>query len=59
MAVREPFIYLRVKGQAYALLGDSDLDRAREQARNCRVLSLARYQARAAASAGGAPPSPR
>lgn len=53
VAVREPFIYLRVKGQAYALLGDSDLDRAREQARNCRVLSLARYQARAAASAGG------
>lgn len=53
VAVTEPFVYLRVKGRAYALLGDSDLERARQQARNCRVLSLARYQGRAAVSEGG------
>ena len=43
MLASEPLVYLRLKGRGYVLLGDSDLDRGRQHARHCRVLSLSRY----------------
>jgi len=42
--VPDPFIYLRVKGRAYLVLSDLEIDRARKQAPHCRVLPLSRYQ---------------
>lgn len=43
MLPSEPMVYLRLNGRGYALLSDADLKRGRQQARHCRVLSLARY----------------
>lgn len=39
----EPLVYLRLKGRGYALLGEADLARGREQRGRCRVLPLSRY----------------
>lgn len=44
MFVPDAFIYLRLRGRAYVVMSDLEIDRARKQARNCRVLSLSRYQ---------------
>ncbi len=39
MFVPDPFIYLRVNGKCHVLMNDLEIDRARKQARHCRVLS--------------------
>src|SRR5436190_150260 len=44
MFVPDPFIYLRVRGRNYVVMSDLEIDRARHQARDCRVLSLGDYQ---------------
>jgi Xaa-Pro aminopeptidase len=44
MFLPEPFVYLQHKGRPSIMVRELDLDRARRKARNCRVLSLARYQ---------------
>jgi Xaa-Pro aminopeptidase len=46
MFVPDPFIWLRCRGRSYVVMSDLEFDRARKQARNCRVLSLSRYQER-------------
>ncbi len=40
MFVPGPFIYLRINGKCHVVLSDQEIDRAREQARHCRVISL-------------------
>jgi len=40
MFVPDPFIYLRLNGRCHVVMSDLELDRAREQARGCRVVSL-------------------
>ncbi len=40
MFVPDPFIYLRLGGKCHIVLSDLEIDRAREQARHCRVLAL-------------------
>ncbi len=40
MFVPDPFIYLRLKGKCHVIMNDLEIDRAREQARHCRVISL-------------------
>ncbi len=42
--VPDPFIYLRVKGRAYLVMSDLEIDRARKQAPHCRVLPLSQFQ---------------
>jgi Xaa-Pro aminopeptidase len=44
MFVPDPFIYLRVRGRAYVVMSDLEIDRARKQAPHCRALSLMDYQ---------------
>jgi len=44
MFVPDPFIFLRSRGRDYLVMSDLEFDRARKQARHCRVLSLSRYQ---------------
>jgi Xaa-Pro aminopeptidase len=46
MFLPEPFIYLRLGGRPIVVVSDLEVDRARKQARHCRVLPLSRYQAR-------------
>jgi len=46
MFVPDPFIYLRIRGRPYIVLSDLEIDRARQQARRCRVLSLSQCQRR-------------
>jgi Xaa-Pro aminopeptidase len=46
MFVPDPFIYLRVRGRAYVVMSDLEIDRARAQAKGCSVLPLSRYQRR-------------
>jgi Xaa-Pro aminopeptidase len=41
--VPDPFIYLWTRGRAYIVMSDLEMDRARRQAPQCRVLSLSRY----------------
>jgi len=48
MFVSDPFIYLRIDGRSYIVLNDLELDRARRQARHCRVISLTRCAQRLA-----------
>ncbi len=43
MFVPDPFIYLRLRGKCHLVMHDLEIDRARKQARHCRVLSLSRY----------------
>ena len=43
MFVPDPFIYLRLNGKCHIVMSDLEIDRAREQARHCRVLSLNQY----------------
>jgi Xaa-Pro aminopeptidase len=46
MFVPEPFIYLEHAGKRHIVISDSEVDRARVQARHCRVLSLNVYYQR-------------
>src|SRR5688500_9074151 len=40
MFVPDPFIYLRLRGQCYIVMSDLEIDRARENAPHCTVLSV-------------------
>jgi Xaa-Pro aminopeptidase len=40
MFVPDPFIYLRIHGKCYIVMSDLEIDRAREQAPHCNVISL-------------------
>ncbi len=42
--VPDPFIFLRLRGRKFIVMSDLEIDRARQQAPDCRVLSLSRYQ---------------
>jgi Xaa-Pro aminopeptidase len=42
MFVPDPFIYLRLGGKCHVVMSDLEVDRAREQARHCKVLSWSR-----------------
>ncbi len=44
MFVPDPFIWLRHRGRSCVVMSDLEFERARKQARHCRVLSLSRYQ---------------
>ncbi len=44
MFVPDPFIYLRVDGKCHVIMSDLEIDRARKNARHCKVLSLTHYQ---------------
>src|SRR5207249_3053055 len=44
MFVPDPFIYLRVNGTPHIVMSDLEIDRARQQAPHCRVVSLSRLQ---------------
>src|SRR5512134_1301861 len=44
MFVPDPFIFLRLRGKPHVVLSDLEIDRARQQARHCRVHSLSRCQ---------------
>ncbi|HYT62106.1 MAG TPA: M24 family metallopeptidase [Haliangiales bacterium] len=43
MFVPDPFIYLRLNGKCHIVMNDLEIDRARNQARHCRVLSWSQY----------------
>lgn len=40
MFVPDPFIYLRIKGRPLVVLNDLEVDRARREARHCKVVSF-------------------
>jgi len=42
--VPDPFIFLRLRGTNFIVMSDLEIDRARQQAPHCRVLSLSGYQ---------------
>src|SRR5258705_8057619 len=44
MVVPDPFIYLRLGGKCHIVMSDLEIDRAREQAPHCRVISLSQCQ---------------
>src|SRR5947209_18833768 len=44
MFVPDPFIFLRSRGKDFIVMNDLEIDRARQQAPHCRVLSLSAYQ---------------
>src|SRR5262245_42819896 len=44
MFVPDPFIYLRANGRPTIVLSDLEIDRARQQAPHCQVLSLSKIQ---------------
>src|SRR6185503_7343910 len=44
MFVPDPFIYLRINGKCHLVMSDLEIDRARQQAPHCRVLSLTQIQ---------------
>ncbi len=44
MFVPDPFIFLRVLGKSHVVMNDLEIDRARKQAGQCRVISLSQYQ---------------
>lgn len=44
MFVPDPFIFLRLRGRDFIVMSDLEIDRARQQAPHCRVLSLSSYQ---------------
>ena len=39
MFVPDPFIYLRLRGQCHVVMSDLEIDRARKEARHCKVVS--------------------
>jgi Xaa-Pro aminopeptidase len=44
MFVPDPFIFLRSRGRSYVVMSDLEIDRARKQVPDGRVLPLSRYQ---------------
>jgi Xaa-Pro aminopeptidase len=44
MWVPDPFLFLRLRGRNYIVMNDLEIDRARQQASHCRVLSLSDFQ---------------
>jgi len=46
MFVPDPFIYFRLHGKCHIVISDLEIDRARQQARHCRVHSLVQCQKR-------------
>ena len=44
MFVPDPFIFLHVLGKSHVVMNDLEIDRARKQAQQCRVISLSQYQ---------------
>src|ERR1041385_3420138 len=44
MFVPDPFIFLRLRGRNFIVMSDLEIDRARQQAPHCRVLSLSASQ---------------
>jgi Xaa-Pro aminopeptidase len=44
MFVPDPFIYARIRGRHIIVMSDLEIDRAREQAPHCRVISLSQCQ---------------
>src|SRR6266511_3624241 len=44
MFVPDPFVYLRINGKCHLIMNDLEVDRARKQARHCRVLSQSYYR---------------
>lgn len=44
MFVPDPFIYARINGRSQIVMSDLEIDRAREEASHCRVVSLSRLQ---------------
>jgi Xaa-Pro aminopeptidase len=46
MFVPDPFVFLRIRGRNYAVMSDLEIDRARQQARHCQVLSVATCQSK-------------
>ncbi len=55
MFVPDSFIYLRLRGKCLVVMNDLEIDRAREQARHCRVVSLSRCQKQIAEEAAKKP----
>ena len=41
--VPDPFIYMRLKGKCHIVMSDLEIDRARKQARHCKILSWSAY----------------
>ncbi len=44
--VPDSFIYLRLRGKCLVVMNDLEIDRARDQARHCRIVSLTRCRKR-------------
>ena len=44
MFVPDPFVYFQVDGKCHVVMSDLEIDRARKNARHCKVLSLSHYQ---------------
>jgi Xaa-Pro aminopeptidase len=44
MFVPDPFIYLRLRGQSCVIMKDLEVDRARREAKHCRVLAFTDWQ---------------
>jgi Xaa-Pro aminopeptidase len=44
MFVPDPFIFLRLRGKDFIVMSDLEIDRARQQAPHCHVLSFSNYQ---------------
>ncbi len=44
MCVPDPFIYLCIQGKCHMVLNELEIDRARERAKHCRVLSLVQWR---------------
>src|SRR5688572_18621973 len=42
MFVPDPFIYLRLRGQCCVVMSDLEIDRARDEAKGCRIISWSR-----------------
>src|SRR5690349_7967551 len=55
MFVPDPFIFLRLRGKDFIVMSDLEIDRAKQQAPHCRVLSLSAYQKKLSAPAGQRP----
>ncbi len=55
MFVPDPFIYMRLKDQGYVVMNDLEIERARKESRQNRVLSLSRYQQAALRNGDGRP----
>jgi Xaa-Pro aminopeptidase len=42
MFIPDPFIYLRLQGKCHVVMNDLEIDRARQHAKHCKVLSWTR-----------------